>query len=161
MLYTVLVAAALTFAEQALPQDPVPPNPPAATAAAQPSGGEEQKPEAKEPPTPEHTGIRALFGNLGEDVKHLPSKQNALLAAIGGGLAAGVHPYDQSFNTRLRSHYDGVNRAFAPGKYVGNTPEQVALSLGTYIYGRLFDAPKVSHLGMDLLQAQILTEMLV
>jgi len=117
--------------------------------------------EQKEPPTPPHTGIRALFANLVEDVKHLPAKQNAYLALIGGGLAAGAHKVDQDFNVRLRSHYDGVNKAFAPGKYLGNTPEQVALSLGTYAYGRIFHAPKVSHVGMDLLQAQILTVMMV
>ena len=122
---------------------------------------QEQKAEAKEPPTPPHTGIRALAENLVEDVKHLPSKQNLYLTAIGGGLAAAVHPADVGFNTRLRSHYDGVNTAFAPGKYIGNTPEQVAASIGTYAFGRLFDKPKVSHLGMDLIQAQILSEMLV
>jgi hypothetical protein len=122
---------------------------------------QDPKAEQKEPPTPEHTGIRALFHNLIEDVKHLPSKQNLLLTGVGGGLAAAVHPADQSFNVRLRSHYDGVNKAFAVGKYLGNTPEQVALSLGTYAYGRVSHSPKVSHLGMDLLQAQILTEMLV
>jgi membrane-associated phospholipid phosphatase len=122
---------------------------------------EEQKAEAQEPPTPPRTGIRALLANLGEDVTHLPAKQNLYLAAIGGGLALGAHPFDRDFNVRLRSHYDIVNTAFAPGKYVGNTAEQVALSLGTYAYGRLFHAPKASHLGMDLLQAQILTEALV
>jgi len=122
---------------------------------------QEQKAEAKEPPTPPHTGIRALAENLVEDVKHLPSKQNLYLTAIGGGLAAAVHPADVGFNTRLRSHYDGVNTAFAPGKYIGNTPEQVAASIGTYAFGRLFNKPKVSHLGMDLVQAQILSEMLV
>jgi hypothetical protein len=120
----------------------------------------EQKAEAKEPPPP-HTGIRALFANLVEDVQHLPTMQNVYLAAIGGGLAAAAHPIDQTLNARLISHYDAVNTAFAPGKYIGNTPEQVALSLGTYAFGRIFDQPKVSHLGMDLLQAQILTELLV
>jgi len=122
---------------------------------------DQKKADTKEPPTPPRTGIHALAHNLVEDVQHLPSKQNLFLTAVGGGLAFAVHPADESFNVRLRSHYDGVNRAFAPGKYVGNTPEQVALSLGTYVYGRLFNAPKVSHLGMDLLQAQILTEALV
>ena len=72
-----------------------------------------------------------------------------------------AHPVDQTFNVRLRSHYDAVNAAFAPAKYFGNTPEQAAMSLGTYAYGRIFHQPKVSHLGMDLLRAQILTEMLV
>ena len=122
---------------------------------------QDQKAEAKEPPTPPHTGIRALFGDLVEDVTHLPAMQNVYLAAIAGGLAAGAHPADQTFNARLRSHYDAVNTAFAPGKYIGNTPEQVALSLGTYAFGRAFSEPKVSHLGMDLVQAQLLTEMLV
>ena len=121
----------------------------------------DQKAEQKEPPTPPHTGIRSLFVNLVEDVKHLPSKQNLYLTALGGGLAAVAHPADSGLNARLISHYDGVNKAFAPGKYFGNTPEQVALSLGTYAYGRLTDSPKVSHLGNDLLQAQLLTEMLV
>ena len=35
------------------------------------------------------------------------------------------------------------------------------LSLGTYAYGRIFHAPKVSHLGMDLLRAQIVTTAIV
>jgi hypothetical protein len=122
----------------------------------------DQSQKAQEPPTPEHTGIRALFGNLAEDVRHLPAKQNLYLVLIGGGLAAAVHPADQTFNARLQAPYSpAVNRFFAPGKYLGDTPEQVALSLGTYAFARIFDQPKTAHLGMDLLQAQILTEMLV
>ncbi len=128
---------------------------------ADPSDPQEQKADAKEPPTPEHTGIRALFGDLGEDIKHLPDIQNVYIAAIGGGLALAAHQADQSFNAKLLSHYDGVNTAFAPGKYLGNTPEQVAFSLGTYVLGRWRDQPKVAHLGMDLLQAQIMSEILV
>jgi hypothetical protein len=128
---------------------------------ADPPDPQEQKADAKEPPTPPHTGIRALFGNLGEDIKHLPDMQNVYIAAIGGGLALAVHPLDQSFNSRLLSHYDTVNDAFVPGKYLGGTPAQVAFSLGTYAVGRLRDEPKVAHFGMDLLQAQILTELMV
>jgi hypothetical protein len=126
-----------------------------------PPDPQEQKAEAKEPPTPPHTGIRALGENLVEDVKKLPAKQNLYLALIGGGLAAAVHPADQSVNQSFVAHYDSLNKFFAAGKYIGNTPEQVALSVGTYAFGRIFDKPKVSHLGMDLLQAQILTEMMV
>jgi hypothetical protein len=120
----------------------------------------DQQPDEKKPPTPPRTGIRALFGNLREDIKQLPSTQNAYIAAIGGGLALAVHPADQTLNARLRSHSDVVNAAFGPGKFVGDTPEQVAFSLGTYAYGRLFDEPKVSHLGMDLLQAQMVSGLL-
>ena len=119
-----------------------------------------QKPPEK-PPTPRHTGIRALLDGLRLDITNLPSKPNLYLTMIGGGAAAGVHPFDQSFNVHLRSHYTLVNDIFAPAKYYGGTPEQVAVSLGTYAFGRLFDKPKVSHLGMDLLRAQAISELLV
>jgi hypothetical protein len=128
--------------------------------ASGPSDNQSQA-EEKRPPTPPHTGILALLDGLEGDVRHLPSKQNLYLALIGGGLAAAVHPVDQGFNVRLRSHSDVVNRLFAPAQYYGNVPEQLALSIGTYAFGRLFDEPKVSHLGMDLLRAQAVTEMLV
>src|ERR1700676_4834152 len=114
------------------------------TAAAAPAEQQEQKPDQKEPPTPEHTGIHALFGDLGEDIKHLPATQNVLIAAIGGGLALAVHPADQTFNAHLQSSNGTVNAVFAPGKYVGDTPEQVALALGTYAFGRWRDQPKVA-----------------
>jgi membrane-associated phospholipid phosphatase len=117
--------------------------------------------DAKKPATPPHTGIHALFSGVVDDIKHVPTRQNLYIAAIGGGLAAGAHPFDQTFNVRLRSHYDTVNDVFAAGKYIGNTPEQVAFSIGTYAVGRLRAQPKVAHLGMDLLQAQIITEILV
>src|SRR5260221_1641692 len=131
------------------------------TPASTPAPPQEQNADQKEPPTPAHTGIHALFGDLGEDIKHLPEMQNVYIAAIGGGLALAVHPADRTFNANLQSHHGTVNAVFAPGKYVGGTPEQVALSLGTYAFGRWRDQPKVAHLGMDLLQAQILTEMMV
>ena len=76
----------------------------------------------QKPPTPPHTGVRALFGGLKEDIKHLPSVENLYIAGVGGGLAAAVHPLDQSVNAHLISHYDGVNDIFAPAKYYGGTP---------------------------------------
>lgn len=41
----------------------------------------------KKPPTPPHTGVRALLRGLKEDVTHIPTRQNLYLAGIGGGLA--------------------------------------------------------------------------
>ena len=133
---------------QAQPSQPEPP--PAA------SEGEKDP-----PPTPPETGIHALLRNLGSDFTHLPSKDNVYVALLGGGLAALAHPADATFNVHLRSHDPLVNNIYKPAKYLGDTPEQVGLSLGTYAFGRIFDAPRVSHLGMDLLRAQILTEALV
>jgi hypothetical protein len=149
MLITALLALALSAQAQA----PLP--------APRPADPDGQQADAKEPPTPANTGLRALFGDLGEDIKHLPELQNVYIAAIGGGLAAAVHPVDQTFNAHVQSHGDVVNAIFVPGKYLGDSPEQIALSLGTYLVGRWRDQPKVAHLGMDLLQAQILTELII
>jgi membrane-associated phospholipid phosphatase len=123
-----------------------------------------QKPDdsqTKKPPTPERTGVKALFANLAGDYTHLAHRDNLVIATLGGAGAFGLHHFDHDFNARVRSHYAVVNRAFAPGKYLGNTPEQVALSLGTFAIGRAVGNDKASHLGMDLLRAQILTESLV
>jgi len=129
-------------------------------AQTKPKSPSDQKAEAKEPPTPEHTGFRALFHNLVEDYQHLPSKQNLYLAGIGGGLALAAHPADRTLNARMLGS-SAVDAFYKPGHIFGDTPEQVALSIGTYAFGRMFNEPKASHLGMDLLQAQILTESLI
>jgi hypothetical protein len=135
----------------------------ASPSAQAPAPGDKppSKNDLKEPPTPEHTGIHALFGNLLEDFRHIPSTQNLLIAASGGALAIAVHPADQRVNASMVAHYTQWNAFFAAGKYIGNTPEQVAGSIATYAWGRIFDQPKVSHFGMDLVQAQIMTEVFV
>lgn len=160
-LSALVVVAGLTLAPAAAVAKDAAPAAQAQPPETKPQSPEAQKAEAKKPPTPEHTGIRALFRNLGEDFKHLPAKDNLYMALLGGGLAAATHPVDASFNGHLRSHYGLVNNLYKPAKYFGDTPAQMALSLGTYTYGRMFDAPKASHLGMDLLRAQILTEAMV
>ena len=122
----------------------------------QPDKADEKKPE-----TPNHTGIRALLDGLRLDITNIPTKENLYIAAAGGALALGAHPVDQTFNVHLRSHYTLVNGIYAPAKYYGDTPEQVALSVGAYAWGRIFDQPKISHLGMDLIRAQLITEVMV
>jgi len=140
---------------------------PAAAPAADPAGQTApqtpqppSKRDLKEPPTPPHTGIRALGWNLLEDVQHLPSLTNATIATFGGLAAMAVHPADQAVNTFMVEHRDQWNPWFAPGKYIGDTTVQIAGSIATYAYGRIRDEPKVSHFGMDLLQGQILAEAL-
>ncbi len=142
----------------------LPPPAPAAVEAVDTLADAQQQPadgSDKKPATPPHTGVRALLDGLRLDIANLPSRPNLYIALAGGGAALAVHPADQTFNVHLRSHYDLVNGIFAPAKYFGDTPEQVALSIGTYAFGRIFDEPKVSHLGMDLLRAQAISELLV
>src|SRR5579871_876459 len=119
----------------------------AVLACAAPVAAQDADADAKKPPTPEHTGVHALFRNLGEDYKNLGHLDNLVAAALGGAGALAVHPWDADINAHLRSHYTLVNDIYAPAKYYGDTPIQVGLSVGTFVFGRIFDEPKASHLG--------------
>src|ERR1700704_50533 len=113
-----------------------------AVPSADPSGAPSEKPAP-----PADSGGRPL-----------PSTTNLYVALAGGALALGMHPIDQGVNDRLINHYDTVNAIFAPAKYYGDTPAQVAFSVGTWLVGRALDKPRMAHLGLDLLRAQAITE---
>lgn len=162
--------AALPAAPDVVPLDPAtlvaqqdpaaqPPTPAAPAVPpvnpATPAPGDEDK-----PPTPVHTGFKALLYGLGQDIKHLPSRPNLYIAAAGGAAALAVHPLDDDVNTALRSHITLVNNIYKPAHIVGETPVLVGVSLLTYAVGRLADKPKASHLGMDLIRAQLIASAL-
>lgn len=116
------------------------------------------KPEGP-PPTPRHTGIKAMIKDLGQDIIHLPSKENLFWAGVGGGLALAVHPADDNVNESLVNS-DFAHDFFLPGKYIGSLPVLLGAATTTYIVGRAKDQPKVSHLGMDLIEALAVSELL-
>jgi hypothetical protein len=112
------------------------------------------------PPTPRHTGIKALVKDLGNDITHLPSKENLFWVAIGGGLALAAHPFDDNVNQSL-TNSDFAKSFFRPGEVIGQLSTLLTLAATTYAVGRIGDKPKVSHLGMDLIQALAVSELLV
>lgn len=103
-------------------------------------------------PTPRHTGVKAMAKGLVEDFKHLPSKENAYWAAGGGALALAVHPFDDNVAEQVTGN-SAADSFFKPGQVIGSTWVLLGGSAVTYTVGRMKDAPKVSHLGMDLLRA--------
>src|SRR4051794_25045761 len=109
------------------------------------------------PPTPRHTGIKGMFKDLVDDVKHLPSKENAWWAGIGGGLALAVHPVDDNVNKALIES-DFAHDFFKPGAVIGELGTLLSGAAGVYVIGRLSDQPKVSHVGMDLLECLAISE---
>lgn len=112
------------------------------------------------PPTPRHTGVRALLKDLVGDVAHLPSRENAIWLGVGGGLALATHPSDPRLNRAFRGN-DAVDVTFAPGRVLGESYTLFGAALTTYIVGRTRDQPKVSHVGMDLIEAVAISESLV
>ena len=114
---------------------------------------------APEPEKPTRGFIDALGHNLLDDMKHLP-RRNSVYWLVGGGVAAlAVHPLDDDVNRRLLG--SSISNAFFPGKYIGSTEVQVGAALTTYIVGRKRHQTRVQHIGMDLLEAQLLTEGIV
>jgi hypothetical protein len=114
---------------------------------------------APEPEKPTRGFIDALGHNLLDDMKHLP-RRNSVYWLVGGGVAAlAVHPLDDDVNRRLLG--SDISNAFFPGKYIGSTEVQVGAALTTYIVGRKRHQTRVQHIGMDLLEAQLLTEGIV
>lgn len=107
-------------------------------------------------PTQEHTGLHALFRNLGHDFAALPSVPNLWIAGVGGAAALAVHPLDDDVNERLQ----GAGDFFQAGELLGETGIQIGAAIGTYVIGRWKHSPKASHMGMDLLRAQIVAEAL-
>ena len=130
--------------------------PPDFSAAAADAGQVIGKPAGPKP-TPRHTGFKAMIKDLGDDVKHLPSKQNLFLAGAGGGLALAVHPFDDNLNRFLVGNNSAEN-FFKAGEVLGELPTLLGVAGATYAIGRIKDQPRVSHLGMDLLQALAVSE---
>jgi membrane-associated phospholipid phosphatase len=115
---------------------------------------------APEPTKPTNGFFSALGLNLIDDVKHLPGRNNVYWLVGGGAAALAVHPADHSINRHLLGS-PVADAFFAPGKYVGATEVQISASVATYVIGRMRHQPRAQHIGMDLIEAQLLTEGIV
>jgi hypothetical protein len=126
--------------------------------AAVPALAQEGATPAGKPPLPRHTGIGATLKAIPHDFVHLSSKWNLLWVGVGGGMALAVHPADVAVNRHLAGE-GNVHKFFLPGKHLSG----YALAGATatiYTVGRVGDKPKVSHLGMDLIRALAVNEIL-
>jgi len=108
-------------------------------------------------PATKQPGIRTFFRDLYDDVKHIPSKENAITAGIGGGLALGAHPFDDDVNRRLVGNTE-AERFFKPGDVLGRAVTLYSVAGTIYIVGRVGGQPRTSHIGMDLIQSLLVSE---
>jgi len=121
------------------------------------------------PPKTEHTGWATLVKDTGRDFAAFPRRKSTwTLLGIGGAAALAAHPADHY----VERHIVGSTTAadvFKPGRWIGSSEVQVGTAVGLWVVGRYVVAPaagqsrtnKVSHLGFDLIRAQLLTEGLV
>ena len=124
---------------------------------------------AQVPPKPAHTGLRALVYETAEDFKAFPRRESTwVILGAGGALALLAHPADSTLNAHLVGKTWAEN-LWKPGHIVGGTYVMAAVPVGVYLIGRYVippakDAPqtnKWSHIGFDLVRAQIVDEAFV
>jgi membrane-associated phospholipid phosphatase len=110
------------------------------------------------PPTPEHTGIKAMVRELGVDVKHLPSWENVFWAGFGGGMAGALHPLDSTANAALSGPF--LDKFFQPGAILGQSYTLLPVAATIYAVGRSTSSPRISHMGSDLIQSILIAELM-
>jgi PAP2 superfamily len=121
------------------------------------------------PPTPEHTGWATLVKDTAHDFVAFPRRKSTwTLLGVGAAAALATHPADHY----VERHVVGNNTAedvFELGKWVGSVEVEVGTAVGLWAIGRYIVAPardepranKVSHLGFDLIRAQVLSQAIV
>ena len=136
-------------------------HPPVALAQEAPPAPSEPQP----PPEPTHTGLSALVHSTASDFAAFPRRRSTwVILGIGAGAAALAHPFDDELN-REAVNADRLRTALKPGKYLGYWWTQGGAAVGLYLIGRFAMEPetgthtnKVSHLGFDLLRANLVTQ---
>ena len=129
------------------------------------STNDEPEQQAAPPSQPEHTGLSALFHETVADFGRFPRRKSTwVILGIGGLAAAAAHPADDEVNTRLQGSV-AADRFFSAGYVVGSAAVQAGVAVGAYVVGRYVipakdgrRTNKLSHVGFDLLQAQLLSQ---
>ena len=161
----VVVVIFMAAADPAVAQDTSSPDP----AAAPDPGAAQAAQPADVHPEPAHTGWATLVKDTGRDFLAFPKRRSTwVLLAIGGAGALAVHPADDYVERHIVGNTT-ANDVFKLGKWVGSAEVQVGASVGLWLVGRYLVAPgpdgsrtnKASHLGFDLLRAQIVSQALV
>jgi membrane-associated phospholipid phosphatase len=131
---------------------------------AQQADQDQQKPPDQKPPAavgevgkkPTRGFAKALIFNLGDDFKHMP-RQNSLYWLAGGGIGAlAIHPADASINQHLATS-ESANIFFKPGSIIGQGYFILPAAAATYVYGRVAQNGRVQHLGMDEIEAGLIS----
>jgi len=146
----------------------------ASPAEAEPSPAAAQGPEVHPPPA--HTGLRALATDTWSDFKSFPRRKSTwVILGIGGAGALLAHPADDTLNAHLVGK-TSADRFWKAGNIIGSASTQIGVSVGLYVIGRYIVRPdpnapategssprtnKWSHMGLDLLRAQIVSQSFV
>lgn len=116
---------------------------------------------AQEPSAdPASTPIRRIFKTLVDDVKRLPSQDSLTIAINGSVLALLAYPVDKPMTLGASSTRFLKTSFGTTGKLLGEEYVQGGSAVAAYVAGRLLGKPKLTRVGADLIEAQVLSTML-
>jgi membrane-associated phospholipid phosphatase len=120
-------------------------------------------------PLPEHTGFKTLAKDTVSDFVAFPKRKSTWVFLAGGAGAALVAHQADDYVAEHIVGSEGADKFFKLGKIVGSAGFQTGTALGLWLVGR-YIVPKnedgsrtnrASHLGLDLLRAQIVSQAMV
>lgn len=95
-----------------------------------------------------------VFRDLGGDfVKRLPSRENAIVLGVGGGLTALATVWDDELGDDVDP--SSTDDVFEPGAVVGNFYVHLGAAFATYGIGRAKGNTRAARLGAELVRAQL------
>ena len=112
------------------------------------------------PPTPRHTGVKAMMKDLVSDVAQSAVERKSLLGRRRWRAGTRRSPCRRQ-RERVTLNSDFAKNFFVLGKYLGALYTLLPAAVTVYTVGRAKDQPKVSHVGMDLIQSLLISEALV
>jgi membrane-associated phospholipid phosphatase len=104
-------------------------------------------------PTP---SFASLFTGLGQDIRHLATRENALIVGVAGAASLAMLESDAGV-TRHASTVPAIDETFDAGAVLGSGMVQGGAALATYIVGRATNDPHLALVGSDLVRAQVIT----
>jgi membrane-associated phospholipid phosphatase len=122
-----------------------------------------QSPQAAAPapaenPWPDSRPITHILQNLVRDLGHLPSTTSLKTLLVGSAAAALVGTSDRS--TADWAGRAGTSRYTKSGDLIGAAAVQGGGALVTYGIGKLTHRPAITHVGGDLIRAQVVTALM-
>lgn len=134
-----------------------------------PGDSDDVQPTSDVHPAPTHTGWGSLAKDTAQDFLAFPRRTSTwVLLGAGAAGALATHPADAYVERHIVGSHT-ANDVFSVGKWAGSTYVQAGAGVGLWVVGRYIVAPaadeprtnKWSHIGFDLIRAQIVSQVLV
>jgi membrane-associated phospholipid phosphatase len=98
----------------------------------------------------------SLFTGIGQDLRHLPTYQNALIVGVAGAASLAMLESDADV-TRHASTVEVIDETLDAGAVIGSGLVQGGAAMATYIIGRATHDTRLAVVGSDLVRAQLIT----